>query len=53
MSWSYKQGFITGFKSALLSLRKYNTDDNLFDNMINEYNKLPLIEKINVKESLK
>lgn len=50
LSEHYKLGYKIGFKVAVLLVMKHSDDDKLIDKLLTDYNKQPLIDKIDVKE---
>lgn len=54
LSESYKLGYKIGFYVALMLIRKHCDDEDIIDKLIEDYNKQPLIDRlnINIKEFL-
>lgn len=50
LSESYKLGYRTGFKTAIILLKRYCDDENIINKLIQDYNNYPLVDKFEAKE---
>jgi hypothetical protein len=49
-SYFYRRGYKTGFGIALLNLKKRYNNEKLIKDLVDDYNKYPIIEKINIED---